>query len=164
MTKAKQNANRIGVVVVTHVDYGRAMLDAAATILGTLEDCVSIDVDIKQGPEEMVKRIEAAADSVDNGAGVLILTDMFGGTPTNVSLSLLGSRQVEVITGVNLPMLLKVLSNRSGDLSHLAEDAKSAGCQGIVVAGEILRSKVGGKAKDKKAPEKKTQEKKTADS
>lgn len=149
MSKPSENGKHVGVVVVTHVDYGRAMLDAAGTILGTVEGCVSIDVDITQGPEEMVKSIEAAADSVDSGSGVLILTDMFGGTPTNVSLSLLGSRQVEVITGVNLPMLLKVLSNRSAELSTLAEDAKTAGCQGIVVAGEILRSKVGGKAEKK---------------
>jgi PTS system mannose-specific IIA component len=69
---------------------------------------------------------------------------MFGGTPTNLSLSLLNKsdHQLEVITGVNLPMLLRVLGSRKLSLSELAKEAKAAGAQGIVVAGDLLRSKV----------------------
>ena len=78
----------------------------------------------------------------DQGKGVLILTDMFGGTPTNLSLSLLGTGKLEVLTGVNLPMLLKVLGSRHMPLGKLAGEAKESGCQGIVVAGELLRSRV----------------------
>ena len=73
---------------------------------------------------------------------MLVLTDMFGGTPTNMSLSLLGSGRLEVLTGVNLPMLIKILGSRTTPLETLATEAKQAGCQGIVVAGEVLRKKV----------------------
>ena len=88
--------------------------------------------------QETVARLNDAADRLDNGAGVLILTDMFGGNPTNIALSLLGKHNVEVVTGVNLPMLLKVFPNRQKSLSELAEIARKAGSEGIVVAGQML--------------------------
>jgi PTS system mannose-specific IIA component len=86
--------------------------------------------------------LKTAIKETDQGGGVLILTDMFGGTPTNLSLSLLGSGRLEVLTGVNLPMLIKILGSRTKPLQTLAVEAKQAGCQGIVVAGEVLRKKV----------------------
>ena len=75
---------------------------------------------------------------MDFGSGVLILTDMFGGNPTNIALSLLGKHHVEVVTGVNLPMLLKVFSQRTLPLDELAEVARKAGSDGIVVTGKML--------------------------
>lgn len=135
-------SNTVGVVIVTHTDYGEYLLKAAEVILGPQETCEAIGVGVSQEMDEILHNLREAVERTDTGAGVLILTDMFGGTPTNLSLSLLGSGQLEVITGVNLPMLLKVLGTRSMKLKKLAEEAAGAGCQGIVVAGEILRRKV----------------------
>jgi PTS system mannose-specific IIA component len=73
---------------------------------------------------------------------VIILTDMFGGTPSNISLSLLQPGKVDVLTGANLPMLLRILGMRGQDLAQLAQDAKNAAIQGIVVAGEVLSRKI----------------------
>lgn len=133
----------VGVVLVTHVDYGAALLRAAEFILGPLQDCSSIQVDASLDVVATVTRLQEAVSRLDRGKGVMILTDMFGGTPTNLSLSLLGTKaNIEVVTGVNLPMLLKVFENRSLPLSDLAEMGMDAGRKGIVSAGTILRSKV----------------------
>lgn len=143
MTKKKNgNDKSVGVVIVTHADFGKWLLEAAEVIMGKQDNCVSLSVDISLEVEKILAGIKKAVDRVDGGGGVLLLTDMFGGTPTNLSLSLLGSGKLEVITGVNLPMLLKVLGSRNKPLEVLAAEAKAAGCQGIVVAGELLRSKV----------------------
>ncbi|GFK95142.1 PTS system mannose-specific EIIAB component [Fundidesulfovibrio magnetotacticus] len=134
----------VGVIIVTHTDYGDKLLKAAEMILGPQQDvrCVSVNVGVDTA--ETVKQLDADIRALDSGGGVIIVTDMFGGTPTNLSLSLMGQRLVEVVTGVNLPMLIKILSTRTKALSQLAADAKTAGVQGIVVAGEILRKKVAG--------------------
>ena len=135
-----------GIIIVTHVDYGSALLRAAEFITGPVHDCTCIQVDSSLEVEETVSRLQEAVDRLDTGKGVLVLTDMFGGTPTNLSLSLLGSRSdVEVLTGVNLPMLLRVLSNRQLPLVDLAELALAAGCEGIIAAGKVLRNRMDGK-------------------
>lgn len=136
-----QNESRIGVILVTHADYGASLLRAAEFILGPLQDCASISVDVSLEVDETVKRLNEAVKRLDTGRGVMILTDMFGGTPTNLSLALLGKCNVEVLTGVNLPMLLKVFGARQGELATLAHEAKEAGTKGIVAAGELLRSR-----------------------
>lgn len=141
MTEDQSRSAHVGIIVVAHADYGSAMLRTAEFILGTLSDCTSISVDVAQEVPETVRRLDDAAQRLDKGAGVIILTDMFGGTPTNLALSLLGSHHVEVVTGVNLPMLLKVFSCREKPLSELAELAGEAGTRGIVVAGKMLRNK-----------------------
>jgi PTS system mannose-specific IIA component len=131
-----------GIILVTHLDYGSALLRAAEFIVGPVQDCTCIQVDSALAVEETVNRLQEAVDLLSRGHGVLVLTDMFGGTPTNLSLSLLGSRKdVEVLTGVNLPMLLRVLGNRTLPLPELAELALEAGCEGIIAAGKVLRSK-----------------------
>ncbi len=132
---------QVGIVVVAHADYGSAMLRTAEFILGPQSDCSSISVDVGQDVAETVRRLNDAAQRLDKGAGVIILTDMFGGTPTNLSLSLLATHNVEVVTGVNLPMLLKVFSAREKNLEELAQLAGEAGAKGIVVAGKMLRNK-----------------------
>ena len=137
----QQSSTQVGIIVVAHADYGSAMLRTAEFILGTLSDCTSISVDIAQEVPETVRRLDDAAQRLDKGAGVIILTDMFGGTPTNLALSLLGSHNVEVVTGVNLPMLLKVFTCREQPLAELAKLAGEAGTKGIVVAGSMLRSR-----------------------
>jgi len=133
---------KIGVVVVTHGNYGQSLLDAAMAILGSQDRASAVGIDMSTAVEEILGRIRAAVQAAEAGAGGLILTDMFGGTPTNLSLSLLGTGRLEVITGVNLPMLLKVLSGRERPLGALSAEARDAGCKGIVVAGEVLRSKI----------------------
>lgn len=132
----------IGIVVVTHTDYGTRLLKAAELILGEQKGCAAVSVDISYEVAETLEAIKVAAKDLDKGKGVLILTDMFGGTPTNLSLSLLGAGNVEVLTGVNLPMLLKALGSRNASLTQAARESAEAGRQGIVVAGEILRRKV----------------------
>lgn len=146
MPAEQSGVNQVGIIVVTHVDYGSALLRAAEFILGPVQDCTSIQVDSSFEVEETVARLQEAVNLLNAGHGVLVLTDMFGGTPTNLSLSLLGARSdVEVLTGVNLPMLLRVLGNRHMPLSELAELAREAGCEGIIAAGSVLRSKGGAK-------------------
>ena len=146
MPADQSGISQIGIIVVTHVDYGSALLRAAEFILGPIQDITSIQVDSSFEVEETVARLQEAVNLLDTGHGVLVLTDMFGGTPTNLSLSLLKAHpDVEVLTGVNLPMLLKVLGNRHMPLSELAELAKEAGCEGIIAAGSVLRGKTGAK-------------------
>ncbi len=143
---------QVGIIVVTHVDYGSALLRAAEFIVGPVQDCTCIQVDSSLEVEETVTRLKEAVELLSRGCGVLVLTDMFGGTPTNLSLSLLGKRQdVEVLTGVNLPMLLRVLSNRHLPVRELAELARTAGCEGIIAAGEVLRSRMENKKEEKGA-------------
>ncbi len=132
---------QIGVVVVTHGDFGRYLLEAAATVLGPQEHCSAIGVDVNNGVDETMEAIREAIRSVENGKGVVALTDLFGGSPTTLSLSLMKSENLEVITGVNLPMLIATLQDRSMNLSDLADRVKSAGQQGIKVAGAMLRKK-----------------------
>ena len=136
------SSDQIGVVLVTHADYGSALLRAAELILGPVRDCTCIQVDVNNLVEESVSRLHEAVERLDSGSGVLILTDMFGGTPTNLSLSLLKSHpNIEVLTGMNLPMLLRVIPNRDKPLAELAELAKQSGCEGIIAAGKVLRNK-----------------------
>ncbi|MDR2820275.1 MAG: PTS sugar transporter subunit IIA [Desulfovibrio sp.] len=137
---------QVGIIVVSHADYGAAILRTAEFILGPLSDCSSISVEISDQVPDTVRRLDDAAQLLDKGAGVIILTDMFGGTPTNLALSLLGKHNVEVVTGVNLPMLLKVFGERDKNLADLAQIAGEAGTRGIVVAGNMLRNKARDKA------------------
>lgn len=137
----QDNIPQAGIIIVSHGDYGSAILRTAEFILGPISDCSSISVDAGHEVSETVRRLEDAAERLDKGAGVIILTDMFGGTPTNLALSLLVKHHVEVVTGVNMPMLLKVCTSRDTPLGELARQAGNAGTRGIVVAGDMLRTK-----------------------
>ena len=139
MTTEQDTQALVGIIVVAHADYGSAILRTAEFILGPLSDCASISVDVALDVQETRLRLEDAAERLDKGAGVIILTDMFGGTPTNLSLSMLAGHSVEVVTGVNLPMVLKVFSCRTKPLAELADLAGEAGKSGIVVAGRMLK-------------------------
>jgi PTS system mannose-specific IIA component len=97
--------------------------------------------------EEMRAQIDKAIREVDQGKGVLVLVDMFGGTPSNLSLSFLEEGRVEVVTGVNLPMLVKVARQKSGaDIHDLAELARDYGRRNISVASDLLSSREPGKS------------------
>ena len=135
----------IGVVIVTHVNLAEQFIEAGKMILGEMKQVESVGIFNRESVDEMRSKIIDAIKKVDTGDGVIILVDMFGGTPSNMALAFLEEGKVEVVTGVNLPMLLKVLGSRNMPLNRLASEAKCAGCQGIVVAGELLRSKIDGK-------------------
>jgi len=132
----------IGVIIVTHADFGLSLYKAAEGIVGRQDQCLTISVTTDHEMNAIFETLEEGIKKVDSGQGVIILTDMFGGTPSNVSLSFLGTRRLEVVTGVNLPLLLKIFGNRELPLDDLARQARSAGQQGILVAGEVLKRKV----------------------
>jgi len=129
----------IGLLIVTHCDLGKELLKAAEFIVGRIDAADSISINQVSDSEEIRKSIEKKVTALDNGQGVLILTDMFGGTPSNISLSFLKEEMVEVLTGVNLPMVISIVQNRAGmSLDELAEKAQEAGKTSISLAGKML--------------------------
>jgi PTS system mannose-specific IIA component len=135
----------IGVLVTTHGNLGCEFLKAAELIKGSIKGVVCVSVDQVKGMEDIKKEISTAVKKLDNGQGVLILTDLFGGTPSNISLSFLKEGKVEVVTGVNLPMILKVTEMREGaSLKELAQTVRDYGMKNIYLASEILQKKVAG--------------------
>lgn len=139
--KDKKGKPQVGIVLVTHGDFGKALLAAAEMVLGKQENCGAVGVDVNVGVDETMESIRKTIRSVETGHGVMALTDLFGGSPTTMSLSLMKSEKLEVITGVNLPMLVAALQSRSVNLDALAEKVRTAGAQGIKVAGAMLRKK-----------------------
>lgn len=132
----------VGVILVTHGQFGNYLLEAAQTILGPQEQCTHIAVEGSIDMAALLTNLKNSVKRMESGDGVIILTDMFGGTPSNISLSLLQPGKVDVLTGVNLPMLLRILGMRDQELSVLAQNAKNAAIQGIVLAGEVLTRKI----------------------
>jgi PTS system mannose-specific IIA component len=135
----------IGVLITTHGNLGSELIKAAELIRGSLKGVVHVSIDQTKGVEELQKEISAAINKLDRGQGVLILTDLFGGTPSNISLSFLKKGKVEVITGVNLPMLLKLPDIQAEtSLKEFAGYIKDYGIKNISLASEILSKKVVG--------------------
>jgi PTS system mannose-specific IIA component len=133
----------IGVLITTHGNLGSEFMKVAEMIKGTLKSVMHISMDQTKGMEELKKEITAAIKKLDQGQGVLILTDLFGGTPSNLSLSLLKEGKVEVVTGVNLPMLLKLTDIRETmNLQDFAIHIRDYGRKNIYLASEILKKKV----------------------
>ena len=129
----------VGVVIVTHYGVGKEFLQALRLILPEAPDFPFVSLEPAEPVDQMRARILAAIQQVDQGEGVLILTDMFGGTPSNVALSFLSEHKVEVVTGVNLPMLIKLGSLREAKpLEELAGFIKDYGQRNISVASEVL--------------------------
>jgi mannose PTS system EIIA component len=132
----------VGILLVTHPHLGEEFIRSAELICGKFPQLTNISIDTRKGVEEIRKEIAEAIRRVDQGEGVLILTDMFGGTPSNMSLAFLREGQVEVLTGLNLPMLIKVSSCREGkNLKELAWMVKEAGQKNVNLASEILQKK-----------------------
>jgi PTS system mannose-specific IIA component len=130
---------KIGVVIVTHYQIGAEFLHALRLIVPNAPDFLSVSIDPKQSVDEMRRLIQQALKRADSGAGVLVLTDMFGGTPSNMSLSFVEETGVEVVTGLNLPMLIKLATlSEDKTLEELATFIKSYGQRNISVASEIL--------------------------
>jgi PTS system mannose-specific IIA component len=134
----------VGILIVTHRQLAEALLSASDLIMGCLEKMVAVSLDPSAMPDELRRQIAEGLAKLNGTDGVLILTDMFGGTPSNLSLSFLKEGQVEVISGVNLPMLIKVNQLRQGQYANLREMAltlQQSGQQGITVASELLHKK-----------------------
>jgi PTS system mannose-specific IIA component len=128
-----------GVVIVTHYGLGQEFLHALRQIVPDAPDFRVVSIDPAQSVDEMRNAIAKELEAADEGKGVLVLTDMFGGTPSNISLSFMKEQRVEVVTGVNLPMLIKLATLRDEKpLEELATFIKSYGQRNISVASEIL--------------------------
>jgi PTS system mannose-specific IIA component len=134
----------IGVIVVTHCHLSEELIAAARLVVGEeLKQFEAVSIAPSEGSEEIRKKIVTAIRRVDIGQGVLILTDMYGGTPSNISLSFLEEKKVEVITGVNLPMLLKLATYETDmDLDTLAAFITDYGQRNINLASEVLKKRV----------------------
>jgi PTS system mannose-specific IIA component len=129
----------IGVLIVTHYGLGREFLQALRLIVPDAPKFHSVPIDPGESVDQMRDAIAEALEAADQGQGVLVLTDMFGGTPSNISLSFIEDRAVEVVTGLNLPMLIKLATmTEEKSLEDLASFIKSYGRRNISVASEIL--------------------------
>jgi PTS system mannose-specific IIA component len=133
----------VGVVVASHGKLAEELLRTAEGIVGRLEQSAAVSVDAQVSMEEARARFGRAIEEVDSGDGVLVLTDMFGGTPANLALTFLDAR-VEVVTGVNLPMVVKLSTLRAEQkpLAALAEAIAAYGGKNITLASELLRSRL----------------------
>ncbi|MGD0237832.1 MAG: PTS sugar transporter subunit IIA [Syntrophorhabdales bacterium] len=132
----------IGIVVVAHFNLAREMVAATELIVGKQEQFTYVDIFPDEDVEKIKGTVTGALKSVNSGEGSIILTDMFGGTPSNISLSFLETGKVEVVTGVNLPMLIKVVTYRRDKvLGELAEFISNYGKKNIYLATDVLRNK-----------------------
>ncbi|WDP88670.1 MAG: PTS sugar transporter subunit IIA [Desulfobacter sp.] len=130
-----------GILIVTHAGLGNTLIDTLEFILGSPQDnLISISIDIKQDPDNLRKKIKKGIKEVRTDKGVIILTDMFGGTPSNLSYSFMEEGQVEVISGVNLPILMKAVNSREKmDIKTLAAALVEHGKRSISLASDILK-------------------------
>lgn len=133
----------VGVVVASHGKLAEELLRTAEEIVGRLERCVALSVDARVSMDEARDRFKQAIAAIDGGDGVLVLTDMFGGTPANLALTFLDAA-VEVVTGVNLPMIVKLSTLRAEGrpLAELAEAISAYGQKNITLASALLRAKL----------------------
>jgi len=133
----------IGIVIVTHSRLGDSLIEAAEFILGQKQEAiVPVSINLKENADLLRKKIATGIKKVSRDNGVLLLTDMFGGTPSNLSYSFLEENRVEVLSGVNLPIVIKAIESRKKlNLVELAQELESYGKKSISVAGGILKGK-----------------------
>ncbi len=130
---------KIGGVIVSHGRLANELLAAAETVVGELNHIAAVSIGWHDDVEQAKDEISRAIKQVSGESGVLILTDMFGGTPTNISAMFLDKSEVEIVTGVNLPMVLKLASqNKEMTLAEMAKTVEEQGKQAIYRAGELL--------------------------
>lgn len=130
-----------GILLVTHANLGNALIETIEFILGAPQDnLLSVSINIQENPDSLRKKIKKGISKVKTDNGVIILTDMFGGTPSNLSYSFLEEGQIEVISGVNLPILLKAITARSKmDMKTLTVSLIEHGKKSISLASGILK-------------------------
>jgi PTS system mannose-specific IIA component len=131
----------IGALVVTHGHLGQELVAAAEMIVGEISHIRAVSIGWHDDVNDAHNDIEKRIAEVDNGKGVLILTDMFGGTPSNIALAFHEPGKVDVVTGVNLPMIIKIAGQKEEDtLDSLARIVKEKGRSSIAMASDILRA------------------------
>ena len=129
----------IGALVVTHGHLGHELVAAAEMIVGEISHIKSVSIGWHDDVNDARKDIEGRIIEVESGSGVLILTDMFGGTPSNIALSFHSPGTVDVVTGVNLPMIIKIANQKEGDtLESLARIVRDQGRSSIAMASDFL--------------------------
>lgn len=130
---------RIGGVIVSHGQVANELLAAAEAVVGDLSNITAVSIGWHDDVEMARDEISRAIKKVSDGVGVLVLTDMFGGTPTNISAMFLKDGEVEIVTGVNLPMVIKLATvSESISLRELAAQVEEQGRSAICRAGELL--------------------------
>lgn len=138
-----QNDPPIGGVIVSHGQLANELLSAAETIVGVVDHITAVSIGWHDDVDVAREEIARSIDRVARGRGVLLLTDMFGGTPTNIAATFLNAgRPIEIVTGVNLPMIICVADQQPGeDLAALARRVRDQGQRDIYIASEILTPK-----------------------
>jgi PTS system mannose-specific IIA component len=138
---AEGDSIMIGLVVVCHEDMGTELVKAAEMIVGKVDAVATVSVKQESAPELLRDEVQAAIKKVDRKKGVMLFTDMFGGTPSNIALAFLGE-SIEVVTGVNLSMLIKFANHREEkSLPELARLVQEAAQKSIVIASQMLKGK-----------------------
>lgn len=128
-----------GLVLVTHAGLAGALKSAAEMIVGSIDMCASVEVASGDNADEIMARVVSAVAAV-SADGAIIMTDLFGGTPSNMAMSFLKDGRIEVLTGVNLPMLIEFCSKRERvPVAELAAKLQRSGQEGIIVAGALLK-------------------------
>ena len=131
--------NKIGGVIVSHGQVANELLAAAETIVGTQSHIVAVSIGWHDDVEMAKSEISRAIERVSEGIGVLLLTDMFGGTPTNISAMFIKENETEIVTGVNLPMVIKLASQtKEMTLAEMAKEVEAQGKQSIYRTGALL--------------------------
>lgn len=132
----------VGGLIVTHGRLAIELLNAAEAIVGEVRNIAAVSIGWHDDVDIASAMVEKAIQRVDTGSGVLILTDMFGGTPTNIASTFLNEGEIEVVTGVNLPMLIKLTQlGPDADLASAAKSVKENGQDNIYIASELLSTK-----------------------
>lgn len=139
-SEGKQSeAGRVAGVIVTHGQLASELLAAAEMIIGAVKHIAAVSIGWHDDVDAARDEVERAITRVSEGRGVLILTDMFGGTPTNITSMFLAEGEVEVVTGVNLPMVIKLSSQTEQQtLAEVARSVRDQGREGIYLAGDLL--------------------------
>ncbi len=137
--KLMSEKSKIGGVIVSHGQVANELLAAAETIVGEQSHIAAVSIGWHDDVEVAKDEIRRAIKQVANGSGVLLLTDMFGGTPTNISAMFIKDGEIEIVTGVNLPMVIKLASqNKSLTLNEMAKEVEEQGKQAIYRTSQLL--------------------------
>jgi PTS system mannose-specific IIA component len=134
----------IGKLILTHGGLARELLQAASVISGRLAGFEALSLDWSDGFDEARSKVSKALERLDEGQGVLILTDMYGGTPCNIAMTFFKEGKVEVLTGVNLPMVLRLACHTGAEETSVAEMArwlKAKGQSSVCLAGDLVQNR-----------------------
>lgn len=123
----------IGLLIITHGGIGQSLYDAVVSMLGSCPlNTEVLTITQEQDPEERIQKAKGLIKRLNHGGGVLVLTDMYGSTPSNIACALRDNKEVAIVTGVNLPMLVRILNYPDLKLEQLVQKALSAGREGVM--------------------------------